>query len=65
MDPKIFQEKVKNFNSKTTKEKELEILQQANWDRCMESGQAGSDTPSLEHYIKEIKKKYREDGFEI
>lgn len=65
MDPKIFQEKVKNFNSKTTKEKELEILQQANWDRYMESGQAGSDTPSLEHYIKEIKKNYREYGFEI
>ena len=60
-----FQEKIKNFNSKTTKEKELEILQQANWDRCMESGQAGKDTPSLEHYIEEIKKKYREYGFEI
>ncbi len=28
-------------------------------------GQAGKDTPSLEHYIEEIKKKYREYGFEI
>ena len=60
-----FQEKVKNFNSKTIKEKELEILQQAYWNRYMESEQAGKDTPSLEHYIEEIKNKYREYGFEI
>ncbi len=56
---------IKQFNSKTKEERELEIIQLATWYRYMESGQAGKDTPSLEHYIEEIKNNYKDFGFEI